>query len=74
MKNYYRIYLGKGNIYAQKGFEEGYIGLDFGFSIDLSSAFLKADGAWTNFNHIMFSEYLPTSPEKSKIAAGLALS
>jgi len=72
MKNYYRIYLGKGNIYAQKGFEEGFIGLDFGFSIDLSSALLKADGDWRKFNHIMIPEYLATYPEKSKIAAGLA--
>ena len=72
MKNYYRIYLGKGNVYAQKGFEEGFIGLDFGFSMDLSSALLKADGDWRKFNHLMIPEFLRQFPEKSKIAAGLA--
>jgi restriction system protein len=72
MKSYYRIYLGKANCYAQKGFEEGFIGVGFGFTQNLSGALVKADGDWRKFNHLMIPEYLAIYPENSKISAGLA--
>jgi restriction system protein len=74
MKGYYRIYLGKGNCFVKKGFDEGFIGVDFGFKRNLSEPLSKAKAinAWRTFNHSMIPEFLDAYPEKSKVAAGLA--
>ena len=72
MKNYYRIYLGKGNCYAEQGHKEGFIGVDFGFDFDLSKELQKAKGNWKKFNSLMIPKYLEMYPDKTKIGAGLA--
>lgn len=69
MKNYYRIMLGKGSIYAGDCFKEGFIGADFGFEIDLSN---KLPENWREFNKEFNPYFLTKNPEKTKIAAGLA--
>lgn len=80
MKNYYRIYLGKGNIHAKLGYEQGFIGVDFGFTRDLTEDFEIADKLaqksatedWRHFNSRIIPEYLANHPDKTKVAAGLA--
>ncbi|MBE9603129.1 endonuclease NucS domain-containing protein [Pedobacter sp. MC2016-24] len=69
MKNYYRIMLGKGSIYANDCFTEGFIGADFGFEFDLSN---NLPENWREFNKEFIPYFLNKYPEKTKIAAGLA--
>lgn len=69
MKEYYRIVLGKKNLYAKECFEGNFIGADYGISQDLS-ADLSDD--WRDFNHKFISIWLNDNPSKSRVAAGLS--
>lgn len=69
MKTYYRIMLGQGSMYAAQGFDQGFIGADYGINQDLTG---QLPDAWAAFNAQFIPVYLETHPEKSKVAAGLA--
>ncbi|MHA4894641.1 endonuclease NucS domain-containing protein [Pedobacter sp. PWIIR3] len=69
MKNYYRIMLGKGSLYANECFKESFIGADFGFEIDLTGHLPEN---WREFNKKFIPYFLTQHPEKTKVAAGLA--
>lgn len=69
MKNYLRVMLGKGSIYAQRCFEEGFIGTDYGIRQDLTG---KLPDEWRAFNKKFIPVYLEANPGKSRVAAGLA--
>lgn len=69
MKNYYRVMLGKGSMYAEEGFAHGFIGVGFEINEDLTG---KLPEEWRAFNKRYIPVYLKTHPEKTKIGAGLA--
>jgi restriction system protein len=69
MKNYYKVVLGKGNMYANECYKGGFIGADFGFDYDLSA---KLPENWKDFNKEFIPFYLSKFPEKTKVGAGLA--
>lgn len=69
MKNYYRIRLGQTNRYAGEGLKGNFIGVDYGIKMDLANQ-LPED--WREFNKKFIPIYLQNSPEKTKVAAGLA--
>lgn len=69
MKNYYRIMLGKKSNHAAECFAGGFIGVDFGFSQDLTNDLTEH---WRPFNQKFIPIFLAARPDKSKIAAGLA--
>ncbi len=71
MRNFYRLMLGAGSVYAQRCLAEGFVGTDFDFTQDLS-AHLQAHDDWRAFNTEMAPIYLKNHPGKSRIAAGLA--
>jgi restriction system protein len=68
-KNYYRIMLGKGSMYAAKCYSSGFIGANFGFDIDLKD---KLPDNWRDFNKRFIPYFLGKFPEKTKVGAGLA--
>jgi restriction system protein len=70
-KSYYRIMAGKGCIYAAQCFEQGFIGVDWAVSSNLSD--LISDSAEA-FNDGYLSFYYRANPDSNKIAAGLARS
>lgn len=47
MKNYYRIMLGRGSVYARECHEGGFIGADFGIEQDLTNDLPEE---WREFN------------------------
>jgi len=69
MKEFYRVMLGKGSIYAKECREQGFFGADFDINQDLTYS-LPDD--WREFNKQFIPVYLEANPEKSKIAAGLS--
>lgn len=69
MKNYYRIMLGKGSIYAEECFAGSFIGADFDIPEDLSG---RLPDEWRRFNKEFIPVWLKQHPDKSKISAGLA--
>lgn len=69
MKNYYRIMLGRKSMYADEAYKGSFIGAGWFKDINLTNK-LSAD--WRDFNKAMIPVYLEKSPEKSKVAAGLA--
>lgn len=69
MKKYYRVMLGKGSVYADECKREGFIGADFGIDQDLTG---KLPEEWRVFNKQFIPVYLQKSPNKPKVAAGLA--
>jgi len=69
MKSYNRVMAGKGSTFAARCFDEGFIGIDYGFDLDLSS---RLPENWRDFNREFIPIYLERHPDKSKIAAGLA--
>lgn len=69
MKDFYRVMLGKGSIYAKECREQGFFGADFDINQDLSNS-LPDD--WRAFNKQFIPIYLEANPGKSKIAAGLS--
>jgi restriction system protein len=68
MKEFYRVMLGRGSIYAQECREQGFIGADFDIQQDLTHE-LPED--WREFNKKFIPIYLQSNPGKSKVAAGL---
>lgn len=68
MKEFYRVMLGRGSMYAQECREQGFIGADFDIQQDLTGH-LPDD--WREFNKEFIPIYLQANPDKSKIAAGL---
>jgi restriction system protein len=69
MKNYYRVMLGKGSMFAAECIAGNFIGADYGIDQDLTG---KLPGEWRAFNKEFIPVYLAKHPEKSKIGAGLA--
>ncbi len=69
MKNYYRIMAGAKSIFAEKCFEENFIGVDFSIPINFEGKF---QDNWRDFNKENIPHFLKFNPTKSKIAAGLA--
>lgn len=61
--------LGKKSIYADECYKGGFIGVGFGFDMDLTD---KLPDNWKEFNKQFIPIYLAKNPEKSKIAAGLS--
>ena len=68
MKQYNRIYLGKGGMYAEQCHQEGYIGANFNIYQDLTGEFTEN---WRDFNKKYIPVCMAGNPEKSKTAAGL---
>jgi restriction system protein len=52
MKNYYRVMLGRGSVYADQCFAGNFIGADFGINQDLTN---KLPDKWRAFN----KEFIP---------------
>lgn len=69
MKQYNRIMLGKGGLYADKCLEENFIGADFDIREDLTG---KLKENWRIFNDEYIPIYMEANPEKTKVSAGLA--
>lgn len=69
MKEFYRVMLGRGSVYAQECREQGFIGSGFDINEDLTNS-LPED--WRQFNKQFIPRYLEANPGKSKIAAGLS--
>lgn len=69
MPSYYRVMLGQGSIYADKCFEEGFIGVDYEITRDLTK---NLPDDWYKFNKEFIPVWLEGHPGKSKIAAGLS--
>jgi restriction system protein len=69
MKNYYRVMLGKGSVFAEQCFAGGFIGVDFDIVQDLTHALADE---WRDFNKAFVPVWLAANPGRSKIAAGLA--
>lgn len=69
MKNYYRVMLGKGSVFAKECLAGGYIGTDFLPDSDLNG---KLYENWREFNREFIPVYLALHPGKTKVAAGLA--
>lgn len=69
MKNYYRIMLGRGSVYAEEGHNGNFIGAGWFPEIDLTSKFGEN---WREFNKVYIPVYLEKNPDKTKVSAGLA--
>lgn len=69
MKSYYRVTLGKGNMYAQECFAGNYIAIGFLHHHDLTG---KLPDEWREFNKEFIPVFLKANPQKSRIAAGQA--
>lgn len=67
--NFWLVRLGKRGMYAQEGYENNFVGVDFVGDIDLTD---KLYENWRDFNKEMIPVWLGLNPEKSKISAGLA--
>ena len=71
MKQYNRIMLGRGGMFAGECFKEGYIGADYDLPLDLGE-FLSDD--WKTFRNALypiFLEYNPDSQEKGNIGISI---
>lgn len=69
MKEYFRIMLGAGSLYAGECYTNNFIGAGFLGDIDLTG---KLPEYWRNFNEEFIPTWLEQNPEKTKVAAGLA--
>jgi restriction system protein len=69
MKAYNRIMAGRQSIHADECIEGGFIGVDYGITVDLTG---RLPENWKDFNREFIPIYLEKHPDKSKIAAGLA--
>jgi len=61
--------LGRKSVYADKAYKGNFIGAGWFGDINLTN---KLTEDWRDFNRAMIPVYLEESPEKSKVAAGLA--
>jgi len=69
MKQYNRIMLGKGGLYADQCRTEGFIGADFGINEDLSKSLPEN---WREFNKKYIPVLMKANPDKTKVGAGLS--
>jgi restriction system protein len=69
LKNYYRVMLGKGSMYADVCRQQGFIGAGFDINQDLKNSLPEN---WREFNKEFIPIFLEVNPSKSKIAAGLS--
>lgn len=69
MKNYYRVMLGKGSVYAADCFAGSFIGVESAINQDLNGAL---PDNWRDFNHAFVPQWEALNPGKSRVAAGLA--
>jgi predicted Mrr-cat superfamily restriction endonuclease len=69
MTNYYRVSLGRKNVYALAVKDGNFIGVDFLPDIDLSG---KLDENWRDFNKEMIPVWQEQNPGKTKVVAGLS--
>lgn len=69
MKEFYRIMLGKGSMYAQECREQGFLGAYFNIDQDLTDTLPEN---WREFNKVFIPIWLEQHPDKSRIAAGLS--
>jgi len=69
MKNYYRIMLGKGSIYAEEAHRGNFIGAGWFENLDLIN---KLPDNWRDFNNKFIPLYIKDRPDKTKVSAGLA--
>ena len=69
MRQYYRIMLGHGSIYADDCRRDGYIGVNFLPGEDLNGLLPEY---WKDFNNKFIPIYLKENPGKTKVAAGLS--
>lgn len=69
MRDFYRLMLGQGSVFAPRCRAEGFVGTDFGIHEDLTG---KLPEEWRAFNQKYARVYLKNNPGKSRIAAGLA--
>jgi restriction system protein len=69
MNQYNRIRAGKKSIYADECFRGGFIGLDYGISMDLTN---NLPENWKDFNREFIPIWLKNNPGKTKIGAGLS--
>lgn len=60
---------GRQSTHAAQCFQEGFIGIDYGFPVDLAG---RLPENWRDFNREFIPVYLEGHPGKTKIAAGLA--
>lgn len=70
MTCYYRIMLGRKSIHAAEAFTGGFIGADFSIKEDLSD---KLPDEWREFNKAFIPVFMANKPDKTKVAAGLAM-
>ena len=63
--------LGKGSSHVKECLQEGFVGVGWFASIDLSTAISSAVD-WKAFNKAMIPVYLSENPTKKKVAAGLS--
>lgn len=68
-KQYYRVMAGEASKYARQCFDDGFIGVNFGFNQDLNAQLTEN---WRDFNRKFRPIFLENHPGKSKVAAGLA--
>ena len=69
MKEFYRVMLGRGSMYAEECREQGFIGAGFDINQDLTQSLPEN---WREFNKRFIPVYLEANPGKRKIAAGLS--
>jgi len=69
MKEYYRVMLGRGSMYAKECREQGFIGAGFDINQDLTNSLPEK---FREFNKKFIPLYLEANPGKSKISAGLS--
>ncbi len=69
MKQYNRVMAGRQSVHAAQCFQEGWIGVDYGFVVDFTG---QLPDHWRDFNRTYVPVYLTQHPDKTKIAAGLA--
>ena len=69
MRDYYRVMLGRGSMYADVCREQGFIGAYFGIDQELTSLL---GGEQREFTQQVRPTYQQVFPEKSKGSAGLA--
>ncbi len=70
IKSYYRIMAGAKSSMFTECRQDGFIGGDWGIDTDLTG---KLPESWRDFNHQMVPPFLAHNPDKSKVAAGLAM-
>ncbi|MHB1863798.1 MAG: endonuclease NucS domain-containing protein [Gemmatimonadaceae bacterium] len=69
MKACNRVMAARQSVYAGQSFQEGFIGVDYGIPVDLTSHLSEN---WKDFNREFIPVYLGAHAGKTRIAAGLA--